>query len=194
MQVNFYQWLLFIPMFVMPLSAEVVADWPQWRGAQGDGSSEEKGLPTHWSSTENVAWKVALPEPGNSTPVVWGNRVFVTQPVVAQHRRTLMCFDRRDGKLLWQVGTEWLGQLVWEKRLAGTKGTNWSSVMLADGLCYTITQGGDCFVFRASPEFDLVAENSLGEPSNSSIVASKGQLFIRTHQHLWCIGSLSHPN
>ena len=39
MQVNFYQWLLFIPMFFMPLSAEVVADWPQWRGAQGDGTA-----------------------------------------------------------------------------------------------------------------------------------------------------------
>jgi outer membrane protein assembly factor BamB len=87
------------------------------------------------------------------------------------------CFDLMSGKL------------VWEKRLTGSKGTNWSSVMIADGLCYTISQGGDCFVFRASPEFELVATNSLGEPSNSSVVASHGQLFIRTHQHLWCIGS-----
>ncbi len=61
------------------------------------------------------------------------------------------------------------GKLVWEKRLTGSKGTNWSSVMIAEGLCYTISQGGDCFVFRASPEFELVATNSLGEPSNSSV-------------------------
>jgi outer membrane protein assembly factor BamB len=80
------------------------------------------------------------------------------------------------------------GKLVWEERLAGNKATNWSSIMLADGLCYSITQGGDCFVFRASPKFELVAHNALEEPSNSSIVPSHGQLLIRTHQHLWCIG------
>ena len=51
-----------------------------------------------------------------------------------------------------------------------------------------MTQGGDCFVFRASTEFELVATNSLGEASNSSVAASDGQLFLRTHQHLWCIG------
>ena len=60
--------------------------------------------------------------------------------------------------------------------------------MLADGNCYTITQGGDCFVFKASPQFELVSVNSLREPSNSSIVPSNGELFIRTHQALWCIG------
>ena len=78
------------------------------------------------------------------------------------------------------------GETVWEQRLDG--GTNWSSIMLADGLCYTITQKGDCHVFKASPKFELVATNSLGEQSNSSIVPSDGQLFIRTFQHLWCIG------
>lgn len=78
------------------------------------------------------------------------------------------------------------GETVWEQRLDG--GTNWSSVMLADGLCYTITQKGDCCVFKADPKFELVATNSLGEQSNSSIVPSDGQLFIRTYQNLWCIG------
>ena len=66
-------------------------------------------------------------------------------------------------------------------------GQNWSSVMLADGLCYTITQGGDCFVFKASPKFEVVAVNPLGERSNSSIVPSDGELFIRTHKALRCV-------
>jgi len=79
------------------------------------------------------------------------------------------------------------GKLIWEERLKG--GVNWSSVMLADNLCYTITQEGACNVFKASPKFELVATNLLGEQSNSSIVPSDGQLFIRTHQNLWCIGS-----
>ena len=83
------------------------------------------------------------------------------------------------------------GKLVWEERLqgAGKSGPNWSSVTLAGGNCYTITQGGDCFVFKASPTFALLAVNSLGERSNSSIVPSNGELFIRTHAALWCIRS-----
>jgi hypothetical protein len=44
-------------------------------------------------------------------------------------------------------------------------------------------------VFKASPTFERVAVNSLGEPSNSSVIASDGELFIRTHAALWCIGS-----
>ncbi|MBI5394381.1 MAG: PQQ-binding-like beta-propeller repeat protein [Verrucomicrobia bacterium] len=413
----------FVPLLISPAFA---ANWPAWRGPLGTGICEEKNCPTKWSATENVKWRVELPERGNSTPIVWSERVFVTQPV--GDRRTLMCFNRADGKLLWQAGvttkekepthgtnpycsaspvtdgerviasfasdglfcydfagkelwrradlgrqihiwgnaaspviygnlcflnfgpgettyliavdkktgkTVWkrdeatgygkqptddvrggkgavatyigswttptlmkvegkdqllmswprrlvaydpltgkelwtcaglnplvysspiyeggivvalggfsgmalavraggsgdvtaqrrvwhhprspqrigsgvvhdghiyvhndpgtamcinlkTGETVWTERLQGAgKAQNWSSVMLADGRCYTITQGGDCFVFKASPKFELVSANSLGEPSNSSIVPSNGDLFIRTHKALWCIG------
>src|SRR5580765_1722425 len=80
------------------------ANWPGWRGPEGTGVSTEKNLPLTWSTNENVRWRVALPGPGNSSPVVWGNRVFVAQAVKAEDRRTLMCFDRSNGKLLWQSG------------------------------------------------------------------------------------------
>jgi outer membrane protein assembly factor BamB len=423
--------LLAAVLLIASAAAASAANWPAWRGPLGTGISEEKNLPTTWSKTENVKWRVALPEPGNSTPVVWGDRIFLTQAV--GERRTLMCFARGDGKLLWQEGvtakekdpthptnpycsaspvtdgervivsfaseglycydlngkevwkrtdlgrqihiwgnaaspvihgdlcflnfgpgettyllavekktgktvwkhdeetgygkppsedvrtakgggggnatfigswttpvvakiegqdqllmswprrlaaydprsgkelwtcaglnplvytspvvgedlvvtmggfggsamavraggsgdiTEsrrvWLqpkspqrigsgavsdghlyvhndpgtamcielktGNAVWTERLKGASSTgqNWSSVMLADGLCYTITQGGDCFVFKAGPKFELVATNSLGERSNSSIVPSNGELFIRTHAALYCIGA-----
>ena len=411
------------------------ADWPAWRGPTGIGISDERNLPVKWSATENVKWRVPLPEPGNSTPIVWRGRIFVTQAV--GERRTVMCFDRTNGKLLWQQGvttkekepthatnpycsgspvtdgerviasfasdglfcfdldgkeiwrrtdlgrqihiwggaaspailgdlcflnfgpgettyllavdkrtgrTVWkrdeatgygqppsadvrassssksvskntakvatdigswstpvfmnvegklqlllswprrvvayepqtgrerwsctglnplayaspiygdgivvamggfggsalavraggsgdvtaanrlwqqprskqrvgsgvihdghiyihngtgvaecfelaTGRLVWEERLqaSGRTPANWSSVMLAAGNCYTITQGGECFVFKASPRFEMGAVNPLGEKSNSSIVPSNGELFIRTHQSLWCI-------
>lgn len=415
---------LFSFLMVVNLCLSANAEnWPAWRGPRGDGTCTEQGLPTTWNETENVAWKVPLPERGNSTPIVWNDRVFVTQALEKEGRRTLMCFNRQDGRLLWQKGTEWkekeathgtnpmcsaspvtdgqrvvawfgsaglfcydfqgnllwkrdlgmqrhiwgygsspvlrgelcflhfgpgeqsfliavsnktgetvwqhdepinkegtseakfsnadyygswstplicdiggrteliisfpfrvcafdpatgkeswtcsginplvytspifadgivvamggfggmtvalkaggsgdvtkdnrlwrhprtkqrigsgaihnglifihndpgiaecfdlqTGTLVWEQRLTGkgSPGTNWSSVMIADGLCYTMTQGGDCFVFRAGPQFELVATNSLGEHSNSSIVPSDGQLFLRTYKHLWCIG------
>jgi len=401
------------------------ADWPAWRGPLGTGISPEQDLPLKWSPTENVKWRVALPERGNSTPIVSKQRVFLTQAVGKD--RALMCFDRGTGKLLWQwsvtsrlvddpthgtnpycssspvtdgqriivwfgsdglhcldlsgrkqwsrdlgpqrhiwgygsspvihgnlcflnfgpgerssllavdkrtgktvwqhdedtgygspAGSDarggkdnatyigswstpilmpvdgaeqlllswprrvaaydpqsgrelwtcrglnplvytsliyggdtvvalggfngsalavrvggsgdvtdsrrlWLhprtkqrigsgvvhdghvyihddpgmaecfelatGKLVWEERLsgAGKTGQNWSSLLLAEGRCYSITQGGDCFVLAASPKFELLAVNSLGERSNSSLTPSNGELFIRTHAALWCI-------
>ncbi len=90
--------------FIFPLlaSAAFAADWPAWRGPLGTGITEEKDLPVKWSATENVKWRVPLPEPGNSTPVVWGDRIFLTQAV--GDRRTVMCLSRADGKLLWQQG------------------------------------------------------------------------------------------
>jgi outer membrane protein assembly factor BamB len=66
--------------------------------------SAEKNLPQTWNTNENVRWRVALPGPGNSSPVVWGDRVFVTQALANENRRTVMCFDRASGKLLWQSG------------------------------------------------------------------------------------------
>lgn len=429
--------LLIIVVLAAFAAAAHSANWPAWRGPLGTGLSEEKNLPVKWSTTENVKWRIELPEACNSTPIVWGDRVFVTQPV--GDRRTLMCLNRADGKLLWQVGvttkekepthstnpycpaspvtdgerviasfasdglfcydfagkelwkrtdlgrqihiwgngsspvihgdlcflnfgpgettyllavdkktgkTVWrcdeetgygkppgadvnisasskrvagfnagvatdigswstpvitrlggqdqllmswprrlaacdpatgrelwtcaglnplvypspiiggdivvamggysgqalavragsssggditssrrlwhhprspqrigsgvvhdghiyihndpgtamclkleTGEAVWTERLQGASktGQNWSSVMLADGKCYTITQGGDCFVFKASPKFELVSVNSLGERSNSSVVPSNGELFIRTHKALYCI-------
>lgn len=418
-----------LPLLLAAVVASA-ADWPAWRGPNGDGRSSEKGLPVMWSATQNVRWRTPLPEPGNSTPIVSNKRVFVTEAV--GDRRTLMCFDRADGRLLWQKGVtarqkdpthatnpycsaspvtdgqrviasfaseglycydfegrelwhrddlgrqihiwgnaaspviyrdlcflnfgpgettyllavdkrtgktrwkrdedtgygkpespdqrlrpgpdqaqsrptyigswstptiisvsgaaqlfmswprrlaayepetgreiwtcgglnplvytspihddgitvvmggfsgvtlavgggrgdvsnsrrRWLqarspqrigsgvihqghiyvhndsgaaqcinlrtGETVWQERLHGhgTVGRNWSSVMLCGDNCYTITQGGDCFVFKARPEFTLVSINSLDEPSNSSVAASDGELFIRTQKALWCI-------
>lgn len=69
------------------------------------GVSKETNLPIHWSSTQNVRWKAPLPERGNSTPIVWGDRVFITQAVAKQAQRLLLCFDRGTGKALWQAGT-----------------------------------------------------------------------------------------
>ena len=57
------------------------ANWPGWRGPDGSGVASEKNLPLHWSTNENVAWRVPLPDRGNSTPIVWGERVFVTQAI-----------------------------------------------------------------------------------------------------------------
>jgi len=81
------------------------ANWPAWRGPHGDGVTPETALPLKWSATENVGWKTELPERGNSTPIVWNDRVFLTQAVGT--RRTVVCFARADGRMLWQQGPDW---------------------------------------------------------------------------------------
>jgi outer membrane protein assembly factor BamB len=92
-------------LFLLLANGATAANWPSWRGPKGDGTTEETQLPLTWSATENVKWKVPLPERGNSTPIVWQDRIFLTQAVGP--RRTVMCFQRNDGKLLWQEGPTW---------------------------------------------------------------------------------------
>jgi outer membrane protein assembly factor BamB len=79
-------------------------NWPAFRGADGRSVSTETNLPTKWGSKENVKWRVDLPGRSNGSPIVWGDRVFVAQATDQDKRRTVMCFDRADGKLLWQSG------------------------------------------------------------------------------------------
>ncbi|NIP97216.1 MAG: PQQ-binding-like beta-propeller repeat protein [Akkermansiaceae bacterium] len=79
--------------------------WPSWRGdLLGSGTTSETKLPLEWGSGKNMRWRVELPERGNSTPVVHGDRVFVTQAVTEGNWRGLMCFSRKDGSLLWKSG------------------------------------------------------------------------------------------
>ncbi len=77
------------------------ADWPAWRGPNNNGITPESA-PLTWSRTDNVRWKVALPGPGNSTPIIWGDHVFLTQALDGGKRRALIAFQRGDGKKLWQ--------------------------------------------------------------------------------------------
>jgi outer membrane protein assembly factor BamB len=97
--------------FILTLPLLAHADnWPRWRGPRGDGETSEKALPLKWGPKQNVRWKIPLPEDGNSSPIVWGNRIFLTQQLDKKgHSRALMCFDRADGKLLWKKETPYEG-------------------------------------------------------------------------------------
>src|SRR5688572_31765401 len=66
---------------VLLAAAPMAANWPQWRGPSGLGVSAESGLPTTWSARENVAWSAELRGLGSSSPIVWGDQVFVTSQV-----------------------------------------------------------------------------------------------------------------
>ncbi len=80
-------------------------NWPSWRGdLAGTGLVKGEKVPLKWDTKRNVLWRAPLPDRGNSTPIVWGAKVFITQATEADKRRTVMCFDKRTGELLWQSG------------------------------------------------------------------------------------------
>ena len=77
-------------------------NWPGWRGPSGDGISAGKGIPTKWSSTDNIAWRIAIPGEGHSSPIVWGDKVFLTSSLTEKNKRILLCLDRLSGQTVWQ--------------------------------------------------------------------------------------------
>ncbi len=77
--------------------------WPRWRGPSGQGLVEGSGYPDTWSDTQNVLWKVEVPGNGNSSPIVWGDRIFLTTAYENGQRRSILCLRRADGKLLWET-------------------------------------------------------------------------------------------
>jgi outer membrane protein assembly factor BamB len=91
----------FSSLFLFTISA-AAADWPGWRGPYGDGRSDESGIPVHWSKTENIAWKVPIPGKGHSSPIIWGDRVFVTSCIEEEQMRMLYCLDRKTGETKWE--------------------------------------------------------------------------------------------
>src|SRR5690606_5917555 len=78
--------------------------WPAWRGVDGDGiiDAPTETYPTEWSADKNIAWRSPLTVPGNSSPIVHGGRLFLTEGENQNQTRSLLCFDTTDGKLLWK--------------------------------------------------------------------------------------------
>ena len=112
-----------VVLFVVSFSMAYAENWPGWRGPGSLGISAEKGIPFQWDLSKNVRWKVAVPGLGHSSPIVWGNRVFVTtaasidpkqdnwqkgffsgerKPDAEEISWEVLCFDRDTGKLLWE--------------------------------------------------------------------------------------------
>lgn len=75
-------------------------NWPQWRGPNLDGTSKETGLPVSWSKTENITWRLDMPSRSGSTPILWGERIFLN--VADGDNLELWCLDRNKGDVLWK--------------------------------------------------------------------------------------------
>jgi len=86
---------------VLCASGRAAEDWPGWRGPTYQGISSEKDLPIRWSATENVAWKTPIAGQGWSSPIVFGDRVFLTATSPDGVKCHVICLDRTRGNVLW---------------------------------------------------------------------------------------------
>lgn len=132
----------------MPFAVSQEAQhWPQWRGPEGNGVSKATGLPTTWSMEKNVLWKTALPSWSGGTPVIWGDRVFITSASKPPEKTAantdaeseqggrqrggyggrdaggpallLICLSKKNGSVLWEQELD-TGNRVWNKQNAAS--------------------------------------------------------------------------
>ena len=119
-------YLFLLPCSAFVLMAAELAHWPQWRGPFNNGTAGGEA-PLEWSDTKNIAWKTPIPGRGHSSPIIWGDRIFLTTAVPTgkaadgaaqagsgrggpgggagagqEHRFAVLCLDRNTGKVLWE--------------------------------------------------------------------------------------------
>lgn len=92
--------LLALVIALLSSTVALAENWPQWRGPNLNGISKEKNLPLRWTTEENVTWKLALPDRSGSTPIIWGERIFIN--VAEGDDLFLWCVDRQQGAALWK--------------------------------------------------------------------------------------------
>lgn len=100
--------ILLIALILTGVSAGMLAaraeNWPNWRGPSSNLVSGEKNLPVKWSHTENVTWKLAMPDRSGSTPIIWGNTIFinVAEGTTTSGELSIWALDRTKGDVLWK--------------------------------------------------------------------------------------------
>ncbi len=91
-----------VSLHCVPVSPEAERQWPGFRGPTGQGHARQSDLPLEWNKDgKNIVWRMPVPGKGNSSPVVWGDRIFLTSSDETGKERAVHCFSRQDGKLLW---------------------------------------------------------------------------------------------
>jgi outer membrane protein assembly factor BamB len=96
-------WKLFVAAILIATPVWAGEHWPQFRGPAGNGHSDATGLPIKWSETQNVVWKTAIHDLGWSSPVVWGNQVWMTTATANGRQMFAVCVDLAGGKVIHDV-------------------------------------------------------------------------------------------
>jgi outer membrane protein assembly factor BamB len=87
---------------MLTVEGEGARYWSRWRGPTGQGVADG-AYPDTWSTTENILWKTAVPGSGNSSAVVWGDRIYLTTAHAGGRRQSVLAFRRSDGAALWET-------------------------------------------------------------------------------------------
>jgi outer membrane protein assembly factor BamB len=88
---------------LLEAEGEAARYWPRWRGPSGQGLVRGAEYPDKWSASDGIKWKVPVPGRGNSSPIVWRDRIFFTTAYEEGKKLSLLCYRRSDGKLLWEL-------------------------------------------------------------------------------------------
>src|SRR5438105_3019886 len=83
--------------------AHCAENWPEFRGPTGDGHADATGLPIQWSESQNIKWKTAIHDKGWSSPVIWGNQIWLTTATEDGKQLFVLCVDRDTGKILHDI-------------------------------------------------------------------------------------------
>jgi outer membrane protein assembly factor BamB len=109
------------PLPELPPAKVSAGDWPWWRGPNRDNHSPDAVAPTKWSESENIVWKTPIPGRGHSSPILVGNRIFLTSADEQAQRQFALCLDRATGQIVWE-------KTIHEKNFPPKHGDNtWAS-------------------------------------------------------------------
>jgi len=144
----------------IPLAASIAhaENWARFRGPNGTGVAADKTIPTTFDDKQNVLWKLRLPGLGNSSPIVWGDRLFIQTASKDGSQRLLQCIDVTHGKELWSRG------IPSAKAVIHPKNTFASSTPVTDGESVFIPfwDGKDVFLVAYNFKGDLLWNKPLG--------------------------------
>ncbi|MCS7167395.1 MAG: PQQ-binding-like beta-propeller repeat protein [Gemmatales bacterium] len=159
------------------------ATWPRFRGPNGEGIAPDMNLPLSWKGPEDALWKVALPGEGNSSPVLWEDRLFVQSASVNGRDRFLICLRPQTGQLLWT--RQWHAQAAAKHR----KNTFASNTPATDGQrVYALIWTGEKYLLVACDlDGKTVWEKDLGSYTSQhgaghSPIVYEGRVFVAKDQ------------
>lgn len=167
----------------LPTQAELKANFPFFRGPFGDGVAFQKNTPIDWNGAggKNVVWKVKVPKSGFSSPIIWGDKLFVTG--ADAQARMVYCYDKNSGKLVWEAAADNIqGSPSGVPKVTADTGLA-APTMATDGRAvFAIFATGDVLALDMSGK-RLWARN-IGVPDNhyghgSSLIVYKNKLLIQ---------------
>jgi len=170
----------------LAITTTEVSRFINFRGPGGNGIVNQKNIPTNWNGTtgENIAWKVAIPLRGFNSPIIWGNKIFLSG--AEESKREVYCLDRNTGTFLWTVKVENVpGSPAKEPEVANYTG-HAAPTMATDGnKVFAIFSNGD--IVGIDMDGNQVWARNLGAPVNhyghsSSLIVYKDKILVQYDQ------------